>query len=97
MEPAVELRKNETAHEYELWIGGEQAGHADYQLVGNTVVLPSVVIRPSHRGGRLGSTLVKFALDDVIAAGNQIDPVCPFVKAYIQRHPEYERFVADGR
>jgi predicted GNAT family acetyltransferase len=36
-----------------------------------------------------GSTLVRAALDDVRARGLSVIPLCPFVKAYIEKHPEY--------
>ncbi|MET3720784.1 N-acetyltransferase [Arthrobacter sp. UYEF21] len=30
------------------------------------------------------------ALDETLAAGLRIVPVCPFIKSYITRNPEYE-------
>jgi len=36
-----------------------------------------------------GSTLVKGVLDIARTQGLKVVPVCPFVKAYIDRHPEY--------
>jgi predicted GNAT family acetyltransferase len=33
--------------------------------------------------------LAKTALDDVIAKGKQITPLCPFIVDYLHRHPEY--------
>ena len=37
---------------------------------------------------------VEVALDDVRAAGErQVLPLCPFVKAWIGKHPEYEDLV----
>jgi predicted GNAT family acetyltransferase len=33
---------------------------------------------------------VQGALDQVRAAGMKVIPVCPFVKAWIGKHPEYK-------
>jgi len=45
---------------------------------------------PPELGGKgAGSALVKGALDQVRAEGLKVIPQCPFVKAYIDKHPEY--------
>jgi uncharacterized protein len=36
---------------------------------------------------------VRGALDDMRARGLKVAPVCPFVAAYIRRHPEYADLV----
>lgn len=44
----------------------------------------------------LGSALVGGALDDARARGLRVVPICPFVDAYVRRHPEYaDLIVAD--
>jgi predicted GNAT family acetyltransferase len=37
------------------------------------------------------------ALDDIRSRGLKVVPLCPFVAAYIRRHPEYEDLVARER
>ena len=34
------------------------------------------------------------ALDDVRASGRSLVPRCPFIRAYIERHPEYADLVS---
>ena len=43
---------------------------------------------PNYEGQGLGAVLVKGALADVRASGRRAVPVCPFVAAYVKRHPE---------
>ena len=43
----------------------------------------------------LGSELVRAALDDIRTRGLEIVPRCPFVRRYLERHPEYADLVAD--
>jgi uncharacterized protein len=42
---------------------------------------------------RAGAELVAWALADIRANGLKIVPLCPFVSAYLQRHPEYADLV----
>ena len=44
--------------------------------------------------GTLGSALVATALDDARSEGLEVVPLCPFVAAFIERHPEYQDLVA---
>jgi predicted GNAT family acetyltransferase len=44
-------------------------------------------VEPRRKG--LGNELVRGALDDLRARGLKVVPVCPFVGAYIRRHPAY--------
>ena len=43
-----------------------------------------------YGGQGLASVLVKFALDNTIAGGAKIVAVCPYVKAYVAKHAEYQ-------
>ena len=51
---------------------------------------------PAHEGKGLGSRLIAFALDEVRRQGLQAIPVCPFVAAYIRKHPQYLDLVAQS-
>ena len=45
---------------------------------------------PGALGGRgIAGSLVKTILDDA-AKGLRVKPTCPYVKAYIDKHPEYQ-------
>jgi uncharacterized protein len=49
-------------------------------------------------GGRgLASALIRSALDTVRERGGQVLPYCPFVKAFIQKHPDYADLVPPAR
>jgi predicted GNAT family acetyltransferase len=79
---------------YEARVDGELAGFAEYQLTSRLVVLTHTEVDGRFEGQGVGSTLARFALDDVRAAGErQVLPLCPFIKAWIGKHPEYEDLV----
>jgi uncharacterized protein len=46
---------------------------------------------PAELGGKgIGSKLIRGALDQVRADGLKVIPQCPFVKAFIEKHPDYQ-------
>ncbi|MDP5225931.1 MULTISPECIES: GNAT family N-acetyltransferase [Arthrobacter] len=46
-----------------------------------------------YGGQGLASVLVRAAVDDVIASGFAVVPVCPYVAAWLPKHPEYAEHV----
>jgi uncharacterized protein len=79
---------------YEITVGGEVVGIADYHARGDVVVLPHTVIDPDRRGQGLGEVLVRGALDDLRAQGRRIVPACWYVAQFVEEHPEYADLVA---
>ena len=46
--------------------------------------------------GEIGSQLVEKTLQDIERQGLRLVPLCPFVAAYIKKHPEWRRIVMKG-
>jgi predicted GNAT family acetyltransferase len=46
-------------------------------------------VPPELRGHGVAEALVRQALEDVRARGEHIIATCPYVKAFLARHPEY--------
>jgi uncharacterized protein len=84
-------------HRYEVHVGDEVCGFADYRVEGEVVVLPHTVVDPACRGRGLAAILVRYALDDIVASGRKVVPACSYVAGFIKRHPDYEAAVADTR
>ena len=58
------------------------------------ITLVHTDVDPKWEGQGVGSELVRGALDDLRARGLKVRPLCPFVAAFIRRHPEYEDLVS---
>ncbi len=91
----IVVRDAPEAGRYELLVSGQLAGLATYTLSGDTMTIPHAEVQPAFEGRGLGARLARFALDDVRRRGLRVVPRCPFIAAYIKRHPEYADLVAD--
>ena len=91
---AIEVRNNEDDARYEAVLDGEMAGFAAYRLSAGRVVFTHTEVAPQAEGKGVASTLIRWALDDVRRQGKGIVPLCPFVRGYLDKHPEYADLVA---
>ena len=83
-----EVRDNETKHQIEMIVDGHIA-LAAYRLAPGVITFTHTEV-PKELGGRgIGSQLAKGALDQARARGLKVVPLCPFIKGYIDKHPEY--------
>jgi hypothetical protein len=81
---------------YELLLDDEPAGELLYRdRGGNVVAFLHTEVDPTVQRRGLGSALVARALDDARERGLRVVPLCPFVDAYVHRHPEYADLVVD--
>jgi hypothetical protein len=88
--PAVSIHEDLENHAYVAEIDGERAGLAVYHLRGDKKIFVHTEVDPSFGRRGVGSALAKYALDDTLALDQKIVPLCPFIAAWIGRHPEYQ-------
>lgn len=84
-----EVRENAAEHAFEIWRGGERAGLSVYEVDGELLAFVHTEVAEKFAGQGLASTLIASALDTVRQRGGQVLPFCTFVKAFIQKHPDY--------
>ena len=86
----VQTSKNESENRYEARVDGELAGAAYYELDEKRIVFTHTEVDDRFEGQGVGSSLARFALDDVRAEGtHRVVPRCPFIKDWIDKHPDY--------
>ncbi|HVY97426.1 MAG TPA: GNAT family N-acetyltransferase [Solirubrobacterales bacterium] len=95
--PEIAVADNPEQDRYEVRAGGELAGFTQYKLAPGRISFIHTEVDDRFEGQGLGSRLVAFALDDARARGLDVLPFCPFVRAYIQRHPDYLDLVPEAR
>jgi predicted GNAT family acetyltransferase len=89
----MEVRDNPEELRYELVDDDQIVGELLYRRYPDRIVLVHTDVPPALEGQGLASRLVAGALDDIRGQGLRVVPVCPFVRSYLQRHPEYESLV----
>jgi predicted GNAT family acetyltransferase len=92
VESAQEVIDNTAAHRLEIHDGGAIA-FLTYRMHGDAIEYQHSETPPELRGRGYAGALAKFGLDRDKAAGRKVIPTCPFVKTYIERHPEYASLV----
>jgi uncharacterized protein len=90
----VTIRDNPDEHRFELSVGDEFAGFAEYVLGPGTIVFTHTVVEETWNGRGLGTRLARHVLDDARKRGLRVRPKCPFIRSYVDRHPEYRDLVA---
>jgi predicted GNAT family acetyltransferase len=86
----VVVTDNPAASRFEAHLDGRLAGFAEYQLTDELVVFTHTEVLPAFEGNGVGSALARFALDQLRDQGTRKAlALCPFIKGWIQRHPEY--------
>ncbi|MGH2583765.1 MAG: GNAT family N-acetyltransferase [Dehalococcoidia bacterium] len=88
VEDTITVDTNEAAQRYEARVDGELS-IIQYSRDGDRIVFVHTEVPPALEGRGIASTLARAALEDARARDLKVVPLCPFVRAYIQRHPEY--------
>jgi predicted GNAT family acetyltransferase len=88
-----EVVNNESARRFEITVDGH-TGFLQYATTGERINLLHTEVPPELGGRGLGGTLAKAALDYAQEAGLKVAPSCPFVKKYLDKHPEYAALLA---
>jgi predicted GNAT family acetyltransferase len=94
----VVVRDNPDEERYELLVSDGVVGEIQYhRRSSDRIAFIHTEVSPELEGHGLASRLVAGALDDVRAHELHVVPICPFVSAYLRRHPEYEDLVVPDR
>ena len=80
---------NAEANRFEIRLGGDVA-IIDYMLNGRNITMTHTEVPPAFEGKGIAAKLAKFALDWAKENGYKVNPLCPYVKNYVNKHPEYQ-------
>lgn len=95
-EPQIDVRDVSERSAYVALLDRGEAV-AEYRLLPDhqpsTIVFTHTEVPAEMEGRGVGSTLVRFALDDARARDLAVEPQCPFVRSWIERHDDYADLV----
>jgi predicted GNAT family acetyltransferase len=93
----LEVIDNPGEGRYEAWLEGEPAGLIAYIANDGWLIFDHTEVFEAYEGKGVASRLAKAALDDLQVRDLRVNPMCPFVSGYIQKHPEYRPLVVGAR
>ena len=82
------IRDNTALRRYEMDVEGMTAT-LYYRLEPGVITLAHTEVPPEIGGRGIGTQLVREVLDDVRRRGLKVVATCPFVSAFLGKHPEY--------
>ena len=82
-----QVTDNPAAQRFELTVDG-QVAFLKYERKNDRLEFVHTEVPPALRGRGIGQSLVKGALEAARREGLRVVPLCPFVKAYLRKHPE---------
>jgi predicted GNAT family acetyltransferase len=88
-----DVRDNTALSRFELDTGGVVA-FMNYRLAGRVITLDHTETPPQARGRGIASQLTAGVLGIARARGLKVVPRCPFVRAYLAKHPEFGDLLA---
>lgn len=85
----LEVKHNTEDKRFEIRIGRDVA-FVEYLQAGNNIVFSHTEVPVKFEGQGIGNKLAKYVLDYGVEKGYEIQALCPFIAAYVKRHPEYK-------
>ncbi|TAK00690.1 MAG: N-acetyltransferase [Chloroflexota bacterium] len=78
---------------YEARLAGALAGFLEYRMVGTRRILLHTEVDDAFAGRGVGTALARYSLEAARMTGTRVTVRCPFIRAWLARHPEYEASV----
>lgn len=89
---SILLHDNKAAQQFEMKFDNHLAV-IEYETEGNIISLLHTGVAPELEGKGAGTAIVEKVLNHIKENDMQLIPLCPFVVAYIKRHPEWESII----
>ena len=90
MEP--DIRNNPAAHQFETTVNGKTAV-VQYKLRNGVMTVLHTIVPKELEGQGIAAALTKQVLAYIAEEKLELIPLCPYMAAYLQKHPEYQSLV----
>ncbi len=95
MSDETSVTRNEDRSRFEVHTAdGRLAGFAEYRAGDGVRDFVHTVVKDEFEGQGVGGKLAREALDQTRAEGLKVVATCPFIKGWIEKHPDYEDLLA---
>lgn len=72
----------------------DRIGFASYHDAGGERIFDHTVTHPQHEGRGVAAALVRYALDETVAEGKRIVPVCSYVVDFVRTRHDWDSHLA---
>jgi hypothetical protein len=93
----VVVERNDARHRYEAQIDGQLAGYLEYREREDEILLIHTETLEGFQGRGVASALARYAMDDVRARGVRAVALCPFLRSWLTKNPQYNDVVAHAK
>lgn len=88
----IQLNNNTAIHNFELFVDGHRA-FIDYKLRDGVYFLIHTEVPRELEGNGIAAMLVSKVFHYLEDNDFKMVPYCAYIKAYLKRHPEWERLI----
>lgn len=95
----IELEETSSKGRYFVRSDDPDAGQAELtfsKLGDKTIIADHTGVPDRYRGQGVGLMLVERLIEDARANGVKVVPLCPFVRAMFEKHPEWSDVMQDA-
>jgi uncharacterized protein len=89
MNTDITVRNNTESGSYDAMLGERVVGMIVYERRGSRMIFRYTIVEPEFRRHGVGTTLVRAALDDLLANGMALTNYCGFTADFITGNPSY--------
>ena len=93
IQPQLTILDRPEGRRYEARLGDALAGFVDYRDVGVRRILLHTEVLPAFAGRGVGTALARHVLEAARSGGSRVTLKCPYLRTFVERHPEYAAFV----
>ena len=90
----IEVKDNPAKHRFEATVDGQTA-FIDYKLRPGVMKVLHTEVPKELEGRGIAGAMTRYALEHIAAQHLELIPLCPYMRAYLKKHPEYQRLVKD--
>ncbi|MBX5173381.1 N-acetyltransferase [Rhizobium sp. NZLR1b] len=90
MSEEVQREDGASKGRYRIVVEGIEAEMTYSRAGRQLIIIDHTGVPAALRGRKVGERLVRQAVEDARREGVSIIPLCPFAKAQIERHPEWQ-------
>ncbi len=84
------ITHNEAEQRFEIELDATHKAIVEYKMMPDAIAFLHTEVPPAYEGKGIAGQLAKFVLDYAASNHLHVRPYCPYIKSYIDRHPEYQ-------